>query len=72
MVGVKQKTSSLVPIASVRRMSYAQWVDVQYTTIYTVYTVYIPYMVFDSWNFIDYSVKKKFQVLLFIYCFALI
>ena len=31
-----------------------------------------PYMVFDSWSFIDYSVKKKFQVLLFIYCFALI
>ena len=30
------------------------------------------YMVFDSWRFIDYSVKKKFQVLLFIYYFALI
>ena len=31
-----------------------------------------PYMVFDSWRFIDYSVKKKFQVLFFIYRFALI
>ena len=31
-----------------------------------------PYMVFDSWRFIDYSVNKKFPVMLFIFCFALI
>ena len=31
-----------------------------------------PYKVFDTLRFIHYSVKKKFQVLLFIYCFALI
>ena len=31
-----------------------------------------PYMIFDSWRFIDYSLRKKFQVMLFIYFFALV
>ena len=31
-----------------------------------------PYIVFEIWRFIDYSAKKKFQVLLYIYCFTLI